>query len=124
MKVNIPGEREGMYMETDSAHVFANNINVRGDYAMEVKGLWDVKNDMMGGPFVSHARVDQANGRVVVVEGFVYSPDKQKRNFMRKMEAALYTLKLPTEEQLPEIVILPDDAIQEEKIDTTAVSAK
>ena len=104
--------------------MFANNINVRGDYAMEVKGLWDVKNDMMGGPFVSHARVDQANGRVVVVEGFVYSPDKQKRNFMRKMEAALYTLKLPTEEQLPEIVILPDDAIQEEKIDTTTVSAK
>lgn len=124
MKINIPGEREGMYMETDAEHVFSNNISVRGDYAMEVKGLWDVKNDMMGGPFVSHARVDQANGRVVVVEGFVYSPDKQKRNFMRKMEAALYTLKLPTEEQLPEIVILPSDNIQEEEMDTTAVAVK
>lgn len=122
MKINIPGEREGMYMETDSLHVSSKDISVRGDYAMEVRGLWDVKNDIMGGPFVSHARVDQVNGRVVVVEVFVFSPDKLKRDYMRKMEAALYTLKLPKEEELPEIVINADDDIQEEKIDTARIS--
>lgn len=122
MKINIPGEREGMYMETDSLHVSSKDISVRGDYAMEVRGLWDVKNDIMGGPFVSHARVDQVNGRVVVVEAFVFSPDKLKRDYMRKMEAALYTLKLPKEEELPEIVINADDDIQEEKIDTARIS--
>ena len=43
---------------------------------------------------------------------------------MRKMEGALYTLKLTTEEQLPEIVSLPGEGIQEEKMDTTAVVAQ
>ena len=63
------------------------------------------ENDMMGGPFVSHARVDRPNGRVVVVEAFVYAPEKKKRDLMRQLEASLYTLNLPQEQQIDEIVI-------------------
>jgi hypothetical protein len=72
MKVNIPGAMEGMYMTTaDPMFVDVKNINVRGEYAFEARGLWEMEGDMMGGPFVSHARVDRPNGRVVVVEGFI-----------------------------------------------------
>lgn len=112
MEINIPGAREGMYMATDSAYVDVKDIVVKGDYAFEARGLWYMKGDMMGGPFVSHARVDKPNGRVVVVEAFVFAPEKQKRDLMRQMEAALYTLNLPQEEQIDEIVVLPE--IQEE----------
>ena len=97
MKANIPGEREGMYMATDSMFVDVEDIVVKGEYAQEARGLWEMEGDMMGGPFVSHARVDRANGRVIVVEAFIYSPDKLKRNLMRQMEASLYTLRLPNE---------------------------
>ena len=100
MKVNIPGAREGMYMETDSMMTDVRPITVQGEYALEVRGLWRVKGDFMGGPFVSHARVDQKNHRVVVAEIFVYSPDKLKRNLVRQMEASLYTLRLPEKESL------------------------
>jgi hypothetical protein len=58
--------------------------------------------DMMGGPFVSHARLDEANQRVIVVEGFVYAPEKDKRNIIRQVEASLYTLKLPGEFDQPD----------------------
>lgn len=119
MKVNIPGEREGMYMATDSMFVDVENIMVKGEYAQEVRGLWQMEGDMMGGPFVSHVRVDRPNGRVVVVEAFIYSPDKLKRNLMRQMEASLYTLRLPNENLLDEIVI--SASISEEKVDTTQV---
>lgn len=121
MKINIPGEREGMYMATDSMFVDVQNIMVKGEYAQEARGLWEMEGDMMGGPFVSHARVDRANGRVVVVEGFVYSPDKLKRNLIRQMEASLYTLRLPNETLLDEVVVSAD--IPEEKVDST-VKAK
>lgn len=117
MKINIPGEREGMYMATDSMFVDVQDIVVKGEYAQEARGLWQMENDMMGGPFVSHVRVDRANGRVIVVEAFIYSPDKLKRNLMRLMEASLYTLRLPNESLLDEIVI--DGNISEEKADTT-----
>lgn len=105
MKINIPGEREGMYMATDGRFVDVKDIAVKGDYGFEARGLWQMENDMMGGPFVSHARVDKANKRVVVVEGFIYSPDKLKRNLMRQMEASLYTLKLPNEKNSEEIPV-------------------
>ena len=115
MKVNLPGSEEGMYMETaDSFLVDVRNIAVKGDYAFEARGLWEMHNDAMGGPFVSHVRVDRANARVIVVEGFVYKPEKLKRDLMRKLDAALYTLKLPTEQEVNEIPV--DNSIGEEKI--------
>ena len=105
MKINIPGAREGQYIQTEADYVDVKDFAVKGEYAFEARGLWYMENDMMGGPFVSHARVDRPNGRVVVVEGFVYAPQKKKRDLMRKLEAALYTLNLPQEQQLDEIVI-------------------
>lgn len=116
MKVNLPGEREGMYMETaDSIFVETRNISVDGDFTYEVRGLWDMKNDAMGGPFVSHARVDRANARVVVVEGFVYNPAKLKRDLIRRLNAALYTLRLPSQKTVSEIPV-GGDGVTEEKM--------
>ena len=89
------------------SHADVKNVTVRGEYALEARGLWYMENDMMGGPFVSHARVDRPNGRVVVVEAFVYAPKDKKRDMMRQLEAALYTLNLPQEQQIEEIVIGP-----------------
>ncbi len=110
MKVNIPGAREGMYMMTDSLMTDVKPIIVQGDYALEARGLWRVKGDFMGGPFVAHARVDKANQRVIVVEVFVYSPDKLKRNLMRQLEASLYTLKLPNSKE--ENIEIPMESVQ------------
>ena len=115
MKAHIPGAKEGMYMVTaDSIFVEARNIAVQGDYAYEVRGLWEMENDAMGGPFVSHVRVDRTNGRIVVVEGFVYNPGKLKRDQIRKLNAALYTLKLPQEKEVGELPV--DNQISEEKV--------
>ena len=52
----------------------------------------------MGGPFVSHAQLDEARQRVIVVERFVYAPETDKRNFLRRIEAALFTLELNVNE--------------------------
>ena len=46
----------------------------------------------LGGPFVSLAYPDSAQGRLLVTEGFIYSPDTNKRDLVRRMEAALRTL--------------------------------
>ena len=98
MKANLPGPLDGSYMATDTSYVVSQDIAVRGKYAQEVKGLWEMEGAVMGGPFVSHVRVDEQNQRVIVSEAFVYSPGRKKRDIMRRMEAALYTLRLPGEE--------------------------
>ena len=114
MKVNIPGGREGSYMTTQRDYVYVKDATVQGKYAQVARGLWRVQGDRMGGPFVSHSRVDEVNGRVVVAEAFIYAPESLKRDLMRRMEAALYTLQLPQSDKvsnlaynLEEIVIVP-----------------
>lgn len=97
MMRNIPGEVPGMYMATDTLSVECKPITVHGKFAYESRGLWIMQNDGMGGPFVSHSRVDTTRNLVIVVEGFVYAPEKMKRGLMRRMEGSLYTLKLPWE---------------------------
>ena len=73
MKVNIPGAFEGSYMSTQRDFVYVEDATVQGKYAQVARGLWRVKGDRMGGPFVSHSRVDEVNGRVIVAEAFIYA---------------------------------------------------
>jgi hypothetical protein len=74
---------------------------LHGKYSGVLRGLWKMVGDMMGGPFVSLVRLDEQNNRVIVVEGFVYAPETEKRNLIRRIEAALYTLRLPGEFDIP-----------------------
>lgn len=99
MKRNIPGDKPNQWMQTNPEFVWTKNISVNGKFAMEARGLWEMCNAPMGGPFVSHSRIDEKNGRVIVVEGFVYAPEKMKRTLIRRLEAALYTLETPAKEE-------------------------
>lgn len=115
MKANIPGSLPNMYMATDTLCTSVRPIVVRGQYAMETRGLWQMENDGMGGPFVSHSRVDTVSNTVIVVEGFVYAPEKMKRGLIRRVEGSLYTLCLPDEQarqikiNIPEVEITPNN---------------
>lgn len=85
MRKNILGEQKGMYMRTASIVSM-----VYGKYnSVTIRGLWEMQNDAMGGPFVAYWK---PNGkRIVVTEVFVYAPETKKRNLVRRLEAALYT---------------------------------
>ena len=103
MKANLPGGHPGSYMQTEKrAGVEYKPITLQDKYCGLMRGLWRMEGDMMGGPFVSVARLDERNNRVVVAEGFVYAPETNKRNYIRRMEASMYTLRLPGEFGQPE----------------------
>ena len=98
MKLNIPGSSEGQWMRTvrerEGKHplVECRERRINGRDVLEVRGLWEMRNGALGGPFVSISRVDTAAQRVIVGEGFVYSPSTDKRDLVRQMEATLRTL--------------------------------
>ena len=85
MRRNILGEQRGMYMRTAS---IASVTRGRGN-SVTVRGLWEMKNDAMGGAFVAYWQ--PKGSRIVVAEAFVYAPETKKRNLVRRLEAALYT---------------------------------
>ncbi len=70
-------------------------MEYNGIFRAELRGLWEMTSDMMGGPFVSQAFVNQNTNMVVVVEVFIFAPEADKRNLIRSMEGALYTINFP-----------------------------
>ncbi len=94
LKVNIPGANKGSYMTTERrVEPFLSHLKFKGRYFAELRGIWDMTNDAMGGPFVSYTTLDKKNNRIVTVEGFVYYPNNNKRELVRQLEAILLTLK-------------------------------
>ncbi len=94
MKKYVPGPRKGSYMSTqkDIAPVLSI-FELNGNYAAEMRGLWETENDYMGGPFVSISVLDASKNRIVTVEGSVYAPRYDKRNYLRQVESMIYSLE-------------------------------
>lgn len=98
MKINIPGSTPEKWMTTtqeEGVPIVLHKVYDLPDNrkVMEMRGLWEMRKGAIGGPFVSLAFPDKKNNRILVVEGFVYSPDTEKRDLIRRMEAALRTFK-------------------------------
>lgn len=94
-KKMIPGQFENTYMRTEPQfNPVMKNVEFGGIKAIESRGLWFVEGDFMGGPFVSYTIQDRKNERLIVVEGFSFSPSAKKRDYVFELEAILKTLKI------------------------------
>lgn len=97
----ISGSVAGSYIGTEYK-VFPPQFRAlhvqKSGYAGEVRGLWKLyAGEAMGGPYVSHTRVDEIFQRVITAEVFIYASGQKKRNALRQAEAILYTMELPQE---------------------------
>ena len=91
----IEGPVEGSYLITENAYTpFHGETIIDNKPTLETKGLWDVKNAFMGGPFINYAIEDKINKRWVVVEGFAFAPSVEKRNYMLELEAIIKSVKI------------------------------
>lgn len=68
-------------------------ITLNEQYSVETRGLWQTNNLSMGGAFISYVLVDKAAQKMIYLEGFVYAPGKDKRDYMLEMETILKTFK-------------------------------
>ncbi len=90
---HVPGTFDGTYMTVAGDFIWpvSQRIDFNGRFAVETRGLWEVKGDFMGGPFINYAFVDESGSRIIVLDGYVYAPRDRKRDLVRQLEAILYT---------------------------------
>jgi hypothetical protein len=91
----IEGRLEGSYLATESAYapyIFETIIDNKP--TLETKGIWDVKNDFMSGPFINYAIEDKVNNRYIIVEGYVFAPSVEKRDYVFELESILRSVKI------------------------------
>ncbi len=91
----VKGPRDGSYMIISKMfEPIAYDLNYNNTDVVEVRGLWDLENGFMGGPFVSHSIYDARQGRIITVDGYVYHPNQKKRVKLRQLEAIIYSMEL------------------------------
>ena len=92
MKENVPGSLEGSYMITNPVITPGYwQKSYKGRNFTEIRSLWETQNDYMGGPFISDAFLSADGKWVTVIEGFVYAPKYDKRDYVRQLEAIIYS---------------------------------
>lgn len=102
-RVSVQGPVPGSYMivqrnfETLDLMPQARAVQLDGNYAYLMHGLFGMEGAKMGGPFVSLSTVCESEGRLITVEGFVYAPQFNKREYIRELEAILFSTRLSPE---------------------------
>ncbi|MBR4774958.1 MAG: DUF4837 family protein [Bacteroidales bacterium] len=100
MQANVPGHFEGSYMTTSLAQEpVSRSLRYHGRAFMETRGFWEVHGDFMGGPFVSHSFYSPDGKDIIVLEAFVYAPLFDKRQYLRQVEALLYSFEWEKEDE-------------------------
>lgn len=109
----IQGNVGGWVNVDERRELTSENIDFLDRFAYETRGLWhmvgeDTDGSMieygMGGPFVNYAFYDQETGRVYMIDGMVFAPNYDKREFLRQMEVIAHTFRTRAE------VAPPDDS--------------
>lgn len=68
-------------------YLFKTKLDGKETY--ETRGTWELKNDFMSGPFINYAIIDREHNRILVLEGFCYSPSKEERDLMHELESII-----------------------------------
>lgn len=87
---NIPGPNEGSYMVIAgilSPQMTRTTFDER--FAVETRGLWELENGFMGGPFMSYTFANTERGKLYTIDSYVYAPGQEKRDKLLQMEAIM-----------------------------------
>jgi hypothetical protein len=89
------GPTDDSYMTISKLYEpIAYDLKIDSMDVIELRGLWDLENGFMGGPFLSHSVYDAKRDRIVTVDGYVYHPNQKKRVKMRQLEAIIYSMEI------------------------------
>lgn len=97
---NVPGMFENTYMthSTFTAPT-VKYMRYKGLEFAELRGLWEVHNDYMGGPYVAHVFYSPDGKYMIGLEGFVYAPKFDKRQYLRQVESIIYSFEWTKNEE-------------------------
>lgn len=94
LKAHVPGMLDGSWMTTSEfIRPTVEFIKFRGRQFAQMRGFWEVENDFMGGPFVSHSFFSPDAQKIIVVEAWVYAPKYDKRQYLRQVESIIYSFE-------------------------------
>jgi hypothetical protein len=91
----IKGVEPASTMYIDQSYpIYFSKARLDGKAAYATKGTWRLKDSFMFGPFVNYMILDPDKNRILFIEGFSYSPSRDKRDFMHELESVIRGVKV------------------------------
>lgn len=80
--------------------VVTDTVSFQNRFAIETRGSWHLREEDgtsagMGGPFLNYAFFDETSSRFYLLDGMVFAPPFDKREFLRQIEVIAYTFRTP-----------------------------
>lgn len=95
---DVAGKNNHMITEKAfTPYVFPAEVS--GNKAAEVRGIWEMSAYPMAGPFLTYIINDKENNRKLILEGFVFAPATQKRDYMFELEAIMKSVRFNVTEE-------------------------
>ena len=90
-KQKIPGPKENSFMITDMIYKpNTQEVSLGKNSALETRGLWEIEGQFMAGPFLNYViKIDSNKDEYIMLDGFVYSPGSNKREYVFELEAIM-----------------------------------
>lgn len=91
----VSSSTPGSYMVINDVDLpmFTYVKTIGNRYAIEARGIWELEKDFMGGPFISYLIHNPDKNELLFLDGFVYAPEEEKRNYVQYLEHVLSGVK-------------------------------
>ena len=88
-------EIENTYMRINDVDLpmMIQATEINGNYTVEARGIWDIVNDFMGGPFLGYLIHNAKTNELIYIDCFIHAPGKKKRNYIQQLEYVVSSLK-------------------------------
>lgn len=84
----ILSSKDGSYMKVEKlVPTDSLLINFNGQRGLVQRGLWRMENEFKGGPFINITSYNPETQKWIMLDGFVYAPQFEKREYMLQVEA-------------------------------------
>jgi hypothetical protein len=91
-KVHVSSNAPDSYMITNNIDlpILEYDKQINGLYVKEFRGIWEMENDFMGGPFLTYFII---NGKdLIYIDAFVLAQGADKRDYLQQIEKVVSSL--------------------------------
>ena len=97
-KAFVKGTKENSYMLIEdrftNVPIIQKTVKINDRKVHALRGLWRMKNDFMGGPFLLYAIPDKSNDRIIFIDGFLYAAGEKKKPLMKRIEIIMNSFSM------------------------------
>lgn len=75
-----------MYINDKDLPLLYYETTIGQQYTREMRGVWEMTDDYMGGPFITYLIVSPDQRSLYFIDAWLFAPGKEKRDYMQRLE--------------------------------------